>query len=563
MTSRLDDWLGPVAGPELAAYLDGHRPGWRDEVDDLHPPRHLSPPPDGAVFDLEAVDRFLRFCRTLRHIKGPYAGRTLELDLWQIVFVAAPLFGWLKPDGTRVYSTLYLEVPRKNGKSTLAAAIALYLLAADRESGPEVVAAAGDREQAGAVYGVSAAMARRSPAFRKRFQIGKRAIWRESTAASYKVLSADADLKHGLNLNGAIVDELHVHKKRDLLEVLETSTGSRAQPIVAILTTAGVDDPGSIYTERHDYAIKVASGELDDPELLTVIYTIGDDDDPLDPAAWHKANPGYGTALRPEYLAKQARKARASNAAYATFCRLHLNVITGTNVRYIDLDRWDTAAGDLTPDLERLEARTAYGGLDLASVTDLASAVFVVPRPDDPELLDVFVKAWTPADTLEQRAERDRAPYVEWVRQGWLTATPGAAIDFDVIESDLGKIASALSVSSVSFDRWGSKQLVTHLRDGGLNMVEMGQGFGSMSDPTKTLERLVLEERLRHAGNPVLRWAVRSLSVKMDPAGNLKPDRSKSTGRIDPAVALIMALDAWSRRPQRRSAYEDRGLTVA
>lgn len=585
----LDAVLGPHAGAGLYAYLrtavDGAgmllHPALDAELDDLIPPRFLSPPPApatvrelGLVFDLNELDRFLRFSRKLRHVKGSkFAGRPLELDLWQVVYVAAPLFGWRRADGTRLYRTLYLEVPRKNGKTTLAAALALFLLTADREPGAEVYAAAAAKDQARLCFDPAARMAEKAPALTgakdPRLRVLANTITYERTGSFFRVISAEADLQHGLNVHGGVVDELHVHKSRDLLDVIETGTGSRDNPLIVIITTAGVDDPGSIYTERRDLAEKVGKGELEDPELLGVIFTIDEGDDPFEEATWRKANPGYGRSLQPAYIARMARAAKNTPAALNTFLRLHLNVKTGQVTRWVPLEKWDrSGARWIRPHEDDLAGRTAYAGLDLASSTDLAAAALVIPRwepdPDDPdvdvEVLDVIVRAWTPADTLSERARRDRAPYEEWVKKGYLLTSPGEVIDYDEIELELFDLADTFEIERLNFDRWGSKQLVGHLRDGGLDVVEMGQGFASFSAPMKETERLILEGRISHGENPLLRWAVGALSVKQDAAGNIKPDRDKSTGRIDPFVALVMAVDAWSRDTRGESVYEDRGM---
>lgn len=598
---RLESWLGPVAGPALHRYLEaavderGARryPELEAELAALIPPKWFSPPPEGptVVFSLPEVDRFLRFARKLRHIKGrAWARRPFEPDLWQVVFVVAPLFGWLHQDEegrlVRIFSTLYLEVPRKNGKSTLAAVIGLYLLTADREPGAEIVAAAADRDQARAVYDVAQKMAKGSPALRRRCRPGSRAIVVEATSSTFKVLSADAWRKHGLNLHGAVIDELHVHKNREMVETLETATGSRTQPLVAIITTAGLDDPGSIYTEKRDLAEKAAREmhttedraledvRVPDPSSLVVIYTVDAADDPFAEETWRIANPGYGRSLRPSYMRQMATKARASAAALNGFLRLHLNIRTGQIVRWLTLDVWDrSGASFLRSDLDQLRGRTAYAGLDLASSTDLAVLALVLPvwrkDPENPdreiEDLEVVIHAWTPAETVRLRAERDRAPYLDWIKEGWLSTTPGAVIDYDTIETVVKSLGGILHVRRLHFDRWGSKQLIGHLRDelGAGRVFEMGQGFASMSAPMKEVEKLTLEGRIRHGANPLLRWAVASLAVAVDAAENVKPDRDKSTGRIDPFVSLVMAVDAWARDVRGRSVYEDRGLESA
>lgn len=595
-TNVLERALGRAAGRELYAYLRDSYPDIDERLGELVAPRFVSQPPTrqvrrelGLTFELAEVDRFLRFCRRLRHIKGSrWAGRPLELDLWQVVYVVAPLFGWRRRDGTRLYRRMWLEVPRKNGKSTLSAAINLFLLVADREPGAEVYAAATDRRQAREVFDVAKAMVLASPWLSKHLEVLRDAIVYPAKWSKFEVLSADADRKHGMNVHGGSIDEVHVHKSRDLIEVIETGTGSRENPLLCAITTAGVDDPGSIYTERHDEAEKVARGELDDPELHVVIYTIDEGDDPFAESSWRKANPGYGTSVRPDYLAGEARKAKNTPARLNTFLRLHLNVRTGQHTRWITLDVFDrSGARWLTVDERDLAGREAYGGLDLSSSVDLTAAVFVVPAvermalPGDPEnpesdvveqdveVLDVIVRAWTPAGTLTERERRDRAPYREWVARGLLLTSPGDVVDYDDVERELFLVAGGipkgferlapaepytgvtLALQALNFDRWGSKQLVNHLEDGGLNVWQMGQGFADMTAPMKAVERLWLQGRIRST-HPLLRWALGALAVKQDAAGNLKPDREHSTGRIDVFVAFVMAVSAWMRAADAR-----------
>jgi phage terminase large subunit-like protein len=567
---------------------------WADleaELADCMPPRYSSPVPNrqqrraaGIYFDIEEVRRYLVFCKKLRHIKGRWAGRKLIPDLWQVLWVDAPLFGWRRRDGNRLYSTLFEEIPRKNGKSTSCAGKALYLLMADSnlkqgrlaEPGAEVYAAASTTRQAKEVFRPAEQMARRSPSIGARLAIVKdKELIYERTASRFEVLSGVSDKaeeKMGLNPSGNIIDELHVHKSRKLVDTLESGTAAREQPLTVYITTAGVDDPGSIYTEKRDYAEKVAKGDLVDESWLVCIYTIDDGDDPFVEATWRKANPGLGRSVQLGYLERKAREAKNSPAALNSFLRLHLNVRTGQVTRWIPLEPWDESGAirAVPPDAE-LQGRKAYGGLDLSSSVDLTAAAFVVPSwepdPEEPdhliEVLDVVLRAWTPAGTLEARSIRDRAPYQRWVDEGYLLTSPGEVVDYDQVELGVFEVAELLELERLGFDRWGSKQIITHMRDGGIRVFETGQGWRDMSPAMKLVERLILERRIRHGGNPLLRWAFGSLAVAQDPAGNVKPDRDKSTGRIDPFVALVMAVDAWSRETTGESVYEERGLVTA
>lgn len=575
---RLQGWLGDVAGRELYHYMataarkDGSRiyPDLDEKVAGLIRPRYFSPVPTtpGAYFDIKPVDHFLRFARQTRHIKGSkWAGHRFEPDIWQVVFVLAPLFGWRSENGLRLRRTLYLEIPKKNGKSTLAAVLALYLLTADNEPGAEVVSAAGDKEQAKAVFEVAMNMAKGSPALAKRVRFTKNQITFEARASWYKVVSAEGESKAGLNLHGGIIDELLVQKSRLMVDNIEGATAAREQPLIAYLTTAGLDDPGSIYAEKRTYSENVGLGNIDDDTWLAVVFTIDDDDRWDDPKAWAKANPGLGISVSIDFIKRKCEEAKASPAAQNTFLRDRLNVRTGQVTRWLNVDHWDHSGSFWPyPIEESLRGSIAYAGLDLANSSDLAALVVVVPKwevnPEDRdemiETFATFVRAWTPLDTLEERETRDKVPYQQWVDAGLLIGVPGNVIDYDDIEDEIFAMATHFELRRLHFDRWGSKQLIQHVRDelGHDKVFEMGQGFQSMSPALKETERLVLKGILRHGANPLLRYAVQSLAVKKDLNENVKPDREKSSGRIDPFVALVMGVDAWARDPSGLSAYE-------
>lgn len=556
---------------------------WADleaELDGCVAPRFASPLPTqaarmaGAYFDVAEVRRFLVFCRKLRHVKGKWAGLPLIPDMWQVLYVDAPLFGWRRPDGNRLYSTLYEEIPRKNGKSTSSSAKALYLLMADSnlragrlaEAGAEVYAAATTTRQALEVFRPAEQMARRSPSLARRLLPQKdSAIVYEANMSRFEVLSGMSDKaeeKMGLNASGIVIDELHVHKSRKLVDTLDSSTASREQPLTVFITTAGLDDPGSIYAEKTDYARKVATGELEDPSWLVVIYCADPDDDPFVEETWRRANPGLDRSVQIDYLLRKAREAAASPAALNTFLRLHLNIRTGQVTRWVPLSVYDTCGARwLEVAEESLAGRKAYGGLDLSSSVDMTAAVLVLPTMErDPlggddlvEVLDVVVRAWTPEGTVEERERRDRAPYQRWVNDRLLSTSPGEVIDYDLVEAELLVLAGRFEIGALNFDRWGSKQIVQHLGAGGLEVWEMGQGYADMTAPMKEVERLLRLGRIRHNNHPLLRWALGALAVRQDPAGNLKPDRDRSTGRIDPFVALVMAVGAWMRAGEAKA----------
>lgn len=510
-------------------------------------------------FDDEAADRAVTFFeRFLRHVKGKWAGCKFELQPWQRDEIIRPLFGWKRSDGTRRYRTAYIEVPRKNGKSTLAAGIALYLLFADGEMGAEVYSAAADRDQAAIVFETAKEMVLSSPALKKRAQVFKRSIVIPATMSSYKVLSADAPTKHGLNAHGIIFDELHAQPNRELWDVLTTSTGAREQPLVVAITTAGYDRD-SICWEQHEYACKVLKRVINDPSFFAYIAAADEQDDWRDPATWRKANPGLGVTVKLEYLEQEARRAVEVPAYQNTFRRLHLNQWTQQAERWLDLAVWDATAG-LVVD-EDLAGRPCFVGLDLSTTTDMTAMVFLFPPAAEGESYTVLPRFFLPGDGLREREQRDHVPYSTWARQGFVKLTEGNVIDYEVVRQQLHRDAERFRVLEVAYDPWNATQIALQLADDGFTMVQVRQGFATLSAPTKELMRLVLAGKLHHGGNPVLRWQADSMVVVQDPAGNIKPAKHKSTGRIDGMVATIMALDRAMRHEQpQRSVYEDRGI---
>jgi phage terminase large subunit-like protein len=415
-------------------------------------------------------------------------------------------------------------------------------------------------------------MARASPALRRRLEIPKGAtaktIRYDATASFYTALSSDTGgaAKHGLNVHGVIIDELHVITDRELVTTLETGTGSRDQPLVAYITTAGIPGESPVWEDKRDQAVKVADGTVELEDFLTIIYAadpkVAIDGTWADPEVWADANPGLGISLRSDYIASKASEAAITPANLNAFLRLHLNVPSDALAGWLPLPTWDRSAS-IVDELDLHGAR-CFGGLDLASSLDLAALVLVFPDEND-RIIDVVARFWTPEATLAKRAHRDRADYELWVREGWLTATPGETIDYDVIEADVGNLLAGLGsgCEAIDYDPWGSKQLRQHLEQAGAKIFELRQGFASISPPMKEAERLVVERNLRHGGNPVLRWMVANTVTVQDPAGNIKPDRKRSRSRIDGVVALIMAISAWQRSISRgRSVYDERGLEV-
>ena len=501
------------------------------------------------------AERF--FERMLVHIEGPMVDQPFRLEPWQRTLVRE-LFGWKQADGTRRYRKLYLEVPRGNGKSTFAAGLALLLLAVDGEKSAKVYSAAAEKGQAAIVFETAEKMVAASPLLSKRIKAYRnRTMTYEDTGSKYIVLSADAYSKHGLNPHGIVFDELHAQPNRELYDVLNTAMGKRRQPLMIMITTAGYDR-NSVCWEQHEYARKVKEGIVDDPTFLTAIWAADKDDDWTSPDTWRQANPNYGVSVRDDFLRQECATAIASPAYQNTFRRLYLNQWTQQESRWLDMSRWDACNTHL-PDLT---GRACYGGLDLASTTDIAAFVLAFPALDDGEPLSLLPWFWIPEDNMRERSLRDRVPYDAWVRDGLVFATPGNVIDYGRIEAHIAALAEQYDIREIAFDRWGATQITQNLTGAGLTMLQMGQGYASMTAPTKEMNRLVMSKGLAHGGHPVLRWMADNVTVEQDAAGNVKPSKAKSREKIDGIVAAIMALDRATRHDPEanQSVYATRGV---
>lgn len=524
--------------------------------------RHLRDLDDGRQrglrFDEQAAWKALQFFNLLKHSKGEWAGRTLELEGWQ-QFVVWCLFGWMREDGTRRFRTSYLEVARKNGKSTLAAGIGLKLFVADNEPGAEVYSAATKRDQARITHSEATRMVKASPALRKRVRVYRDNLNVEATASKFEPLGRDTDSLDGLNIHGVIIDELHAHKSRDLVDVLETARGARRQPLQFEITTAGYDRESICYV-HHEYTEKILTGAVEDDTWFGVIYTIDPDDDWQDETIWRKANPNLGVSKKIEYMREQAKKAREMPSQLNAFLRLDLDVWTQSQTKWVNLEHWH-ACGDAV-DANGLRGRQCYGGLDLSSTTDVSALVLIFPPDGHDDSYKVLCRFWIPEESMHERSRRDRVPYEAWVRQGYMTATPGNVIDYDYILAQIDEDMQNYDLRELAFDRWGATKIVQELQEMGLTVVQFGQGFASMSAPMKELEKLILSHKLAHGNNPVLTWMADNLVAAVDPAGNIKPDKQRSIEKIDGMVALIMALDRALRHSDNDSVYGERGILI-
>ncbi|NVN44835.1 terminase large subunit [Asaia siamensis] len=498
-----------------------------------------------CLFDADAARHACEWIEThLRHSKGKMARQPFLLEPWQAMLVSIT-FGWKwKASSLRVIRTLYLFVPRKNGKSTFGAALALYLLLEDTKAGPEVISAAADREQARIVFKEALNMLAQAPkSLRERTDPLKNAIICPDIMGAYRAISSNAERQHGLNPSAILFDELHTQPDRDLYDVLHTAVGAREQPLEIFMTTAGYDRHSICY-EVHSYAVRVRDGDIEDLSFLPVLFGASEEDDWTDPRSWAKANPSLGAAVQLEFLARECQSARERPGYQNTFKRLFLNIWTEQSSRWLDMDYWRACAGPESPEAleERLKGRRCYGGLDLAKTRDFSAWAILFPPCEDDPLWYVLVRFWLPEKDLDQRARLDRTPYQLWANRGLIRITPGNTTDFRFIQAQILEDASTYQIVTTGVDRTFGGEIVQNLQDEGMDLAEVGQGFMSLAAPTAELERLILSEQIRHGGHPVLAWMASNVAVRQDPAGNLKPDKDKSGDKIDGIAATVNAL---------------------
>lgn len=512
-------------------------------------------------YDKDKADFAVAFIECLNHTKGVWAGKRFELIDWQEQIIR-DLFGIVKPNGYRQFNSAYIEIPKKCGKSELAAAVADYLLCGDGEERAEIYGCAADRQQAGIVFDVAADMIRMCPALNKRCKIldsYKRIIYKP-TNSFYQVLSAEAYSKHGFSVHGVVFDELHAQPNRKFFDVMTKGSGdARTQPLYFMITTAG-NDTNSICYEIHQKALDIIEGRKVDPTFYPVIYGAAEDEDWTSPEVWKKANPSLGVTFGIDKVQDACNSAKQNPAEENSFRQLRLNQWVKQEIRWMPMDKWNACSYEVH---ERdLLGRVCYGGLDLSSTQDLTAFVLVFPPLDDDDKYQVLPYFWLPEDAIKLRVNRDHVPYDLWARQGFLNTTEGSVIHYSFVEQFISRLGEKFNIREIAFDRWGATQVAQDLEGLGFTMVQFGQGFGSMSPPTKELMNLTLEGRIAHGGHPVLNWNMDNVFVEMDSAGNIKASKRKSTEKIDGVVALIMALDRAIRvgNVSTESVYESRGL---
>ncbi len=536
------------------------RPKDYPKLENYQPTRFMLPT---SHYDKKKADRAVTFIENLCHTKGKWAGKRFWLLPWQEQLIR-DIFGIVKHDGNRQFRTAFVEICKKVGKSELAAAIALYLLYADNEPSAEVYGAAADRQQASIVFDVARQMVEMSPALMKRSKLmsATKRIVNYGNAGFYQVLSAEVGSKHGFSISGLVFDEIHTQPNRQLYDVLtKYSSDARQNPLHFIITTAG-NDRHSIAFELHTKAIDILEGRRVDPTFYPVVYGLKDDEDWEDEANWYKVNPSLGYTVDIERLRDAYREAKQNPADEVTFKWLRMNMWVSSTTSWIPDAIF--MKGNEPIDMRLLEGRDCYAGLDLSSTGDITALVLIFPPRNANEKYILVPFFWVPEETIPQRVKSNSVPYDVWEKQGDLLATEGNVIHYDFIEKFICDLAEKYHILEIAVDRWNATHMIQNLEDAGFTMVPFGQGFASMSTPTKEFYRLLMEGQIVHAGHPVLRWMAGNVVIETDAAENIKVTKAKSKEKIDGIVASIMALDRCLRNqgePQG-SVYDERGLLI-
>lgn len=504
------------------------------------------------VFDDALALRFFRFAEKLRHYKGEWSGTSIVLQPYQ-KFRLGSLFGWVHPGtGLRRFRTAYNELPRKQGKSLEAAVVVLYGAFFDGEPGAEAYTIATKRDQAKIVFNDAKKLVQ-SSGLKSRIRIRVANLHREDSASKLEPLGADHDSTDGLNPHIVCVDEFHAHKDRGLIDVMETATGARRQPIFFQITTAG-DNPVSPCGDQHDYACKILDRVLVDETFFAFIAHADPGDDWLDERTWAKANPNWNVSIKPDDMRALATKAKNMPSAAATFKQKRLNLWVNAATTCLSVEGWKKGQSTSVPSLDvpALHQEPCFIGVDLASQIDLCAVTLAFPPAAGRARWRWVQRIWTPADTLSDRAHRDRAPYLVWRDQGWLLTTPGTRVDHQVVFDAILEARELYDIQAVGFDPWHAPKLIDDLVREGFDethVLAVPQTFAGMSAACLRVQADMLAGEIDAGGCPVTAWSVSNVVANRDGKDNLMFAKGKSRGRIDPVISGTIAEALWLKRP--------------
>lgn len=537
------------------AYLSVKR-----HIDDLE--NHLD---KGLYFDKKAANHALKFYPLfLTHTKGrQFAGEKFELSPWE-AFIAWVVYGWFNADGTRRFNYVYIEVARKNGKSTFLSGTGLYMLEADGEPGSEVYSFATKEKQAKIILSEAMNMVKKSPSLNKRLIVYTANIHSDITFSKFEALGSDSKRQDGLNPHCGLNDEYHEHPDDGMFNVIKSAMGSRENPILFTITTAGTNKSGPCYQERNT-CVKILEGILEQENKFAIIYTLDEDDNWEDPKNWIKSNPNLNISISEKYLVNEYKDCKNNPSRINNFKTKNLNIWTNTNIMFIKDDDW------MKCDFKKLTekdiiGRECYMGLDLASHVDINALSLYFP---DDDINDIFIYFWVPEQKVTDN--QDKVDYRLWTDQGYLRTTPGNTIDVDFISNDILNIISKVDCKGFAYDRFKAHHGIIQNIAKGMNidmdnenedslLSPFGQGFVSMSEPTKTFQELILGQKINHGGNPILRWMNSNVVITTDDAENIKITRRRSSGKVDGMISSVMAIGEWMTRVDLNSVYDDRGI---
>lgn len=496
----------------------------------------------------------------IRHVKGDLAGELVKLEEWQKERIIKPLFGWKeKNTGLRKFSSAYIEIPKKSGKSFTAACMASIFLDIEREGGSEIVGVAWGRKQAGLVFEATKEVIKKSPRLSKKCKVYRNSITAPDHLGgtkTYQILSKEAGGEDGINPQLAIIDELHVHKSNEVLEMVEKSMGARKQPLSFIITTAGSDMYGIGY-QRHEYAIDVVKGLIKDENLLVCIYAAEKDADPFDEETWKYANPNYGVSVYKKSYEREANKARKSSASLNSFKRYYLNIWTQSSDGWIADNVWVGSSKTTKIPYDLLESYPCYGGLDLSTRSDITAFSLVWRIEGRYYSLNWF---WLPEERTHGNAESGNFMYRDWVNNGYITETFGNIVDYDFVINTIFEQAKRFNIQGIAYDPYNSHHIAPKLEEA-VPMYEFRQGYKSMNAPTKEMEAEIMQGNFEHFGNPVLRWMAANSEVQTDPAGNMKviKDKKRPEKKVDGIISNIMGFGMWLNEPENSGSYLEDG----
>jgi phage terminase large subunit-like protein len=495
----------------------------------------------GYTFDQARADRVADFVeRFCVMSKGEWAGAPMKLLPWQRREIIEPIFGWVDSQGRRRYRQAAIFTPKKQGKSTLLSALALYLTVADGEPGAEVISAACDRQQAGIIAREAASMVRASPQLSRVLEVidSRNTILHKASGSRYTVISADSFRAEGLNASAVLLDEAHSQRDTRLYDSLRYAGAARRSPLMISISTAGFSrGPADLWWQLWQQCESVAADPSFDPAFFGRIWKASDDPAKwFDRDEWYRANPSLGHTVSEESFAADALEARKNPSRLSAWARYRINVPTETDSRWFSHEALGACVADPP---EPLEGRACLAGLDLASTLDMTAAAFCYTAADGSHDIDVIY--WVPADTIAEREAKTRIPYTRWVREGWLRAVDGARLDHDRVAADIIAYAESHNIKRIGADPWNLGGIASRLQQGGIEVHAISQSIGSLTGPSKFLEGLVASRKIRWR-SPILTWNLGNVQITEDANGNIRPDRARSSEKIDGAMAAIMSL---------------------